>query len=81
MFPDESTDSWIFGGDFVATIGLPIVVFRTLDWYVVDIGDSDVGNFGLEDEVDIVIEDQNRIRPPHQKGSESLSSKGGLKGC
>ena len=81
MFPDESTDFWIFGGDFVATIGLLIVVFWTLDRYVIDIGDSDMGNFGLEDEVDIIMEDRNRIRPPHQKGSESLSSEGGLKGC
>ena len=81
MFPDKSTDSWVFGGDFVATIGLPIVVFRTLDRYIVDIGDSDVGNFRLEDEVDIVMEDRNGIRPPHWKGSKLLSSKGGLKGC
>jgi hypothetical protein len=30
---------------------------QTFDWHVVDVGDGDMSDFGLQDEGDIIVED------------------------
>ena len=52
----------------------------TSDRYVVDVRDSEFGNFGLQDESDIVMEYRNGVSPPHWQCYELKRAEGGLEG-
>jgi hypothetical protein len=68
MLPDEASDPAIFVERFVATIIEDIVAARSLDWDIVDIGDSDVRYLRLKNVSNIIVKYRDRISPTHRKG-------------
>jgi hypothetical protein len=65
VFPNESTNAWVIWDGFVVAFFVQVTSFRTFDWNVVDVGDSDVRDFFLEDKGDVVVKYRNGVRPSH----------------
>jgi hypothetical protein len=57
MFPNETSDGRIVRDSFVGSANCAIFGFRAFHWSVVDVGYSDVRNFGLKDISDVVMQD------------------------
>ena len=76
VLPDESTDTTVLGENFAA-----VVTSWSLDWYVVDVGHRKLGDFGLEDIRDVVVEYRYRVRPTHGQRRESHCTVRCLKRC
>ena len=81
MFPDESPDAWVFRYEFLCTIGEDVSSFRTSKPDVIDIWNGDVGDFGLEDIHDVIVENGDRVHSTHRQGNKAEGSKRRLKCC
>src|ERR1700677_430495 len=71
VFPDKSMYSGVFGNGFESSVISYVVQFGSFDRYVIDIGNGDVRNFGLQDIGDVVMKYRDGIGPTYRKGDES----------
>jgi hypothetical protein len=55
VFPDKAANAWVFGDALLSAVGKEIPPLWTADGYVVDVGNCDVGYFGLQNECDVVM--------------------------
>jgi hypothetical protein len=78
VFPNEVTNSGILRNCFVCAVVGDVVSRGTADRYVVYEGNGGVGDFGLKDICDIVMEDRYRICPTHRKGDKLHCAEGRL---
>jgi hypothetical protein len=61
--------AWVLWYGLVRVVDFLVHSRRSLDRYIIDAGDGDMRDFGLQDEGDIVMEDQYRIGPTHREGN------------
>ena len=80
VLPDEAANAWVVRDAFFGAIGQHISLCRTADQDIVNVGNSCIGNFGLKNISDIVMEYRNGVRSPHQESDESERAKRGLEG-
>ena len=78
MLPDKASDAWVFRDGFEGSVGELVLCWRSASGDVVDVGNGEVGDFGLEHEADVFVEDGDGVRPSHREGDESAGSEGGL---
>jgi hypothetical protein len=55
MFPNEMSDGGIFRNSFIGSSDCAIFRLQAFHWSVVDVGNGDMGDFGLKDISDIVV--------------------------
>jgi hypothetical protein len=78
VLPDELANAGVIGNCFVAVV-LSFVACRwAFDGAVIHKWSGSVGDFGLEDKCDIVVEDSYCISPPLRKAGETYGSDRGL---
>ena len=65
MFPNESSDAWIFGNRLIRTVRLDVSCGWTFDWDIVNIQDRNIRDFRLKNERYVIMEDRDRIGPSH----------------
>ena len=53
----------------VVAVAVAIVAFGALAWAIVNVGNSEVGNLGLKNVGDVVVEDGYRVTPTHGQGA------------
>ena len=58
MLPNESSDAGVVGVRFVASVGRFVTSCRSANWNVVDERNRGVGDFGLQDVGDVVVENR-----------------------
>ena len=80
MFPHESPYSGVRCDRLVGPILSPIVVLRALDWDVVEVGQGQVRNLGLQDVRNVLVENGHRVGPPHGQRDEPMRSERCLEG-
>src|SRR5271154_1998164 len=61
VFPDKLMYSGVFRNGFTSSVVSYVVRFGSFDRYVIDVGNGDVWNFGLQDIGDVVVKYRNRI--------------------
>ena len=76
MPPHEAVNSQICGDVLFGSVNQDIACLRAADRDIVDIWNSGVGYFWLEDVSDVVMEDRDRIGPSHQQRDESERAEG-----
>jgi hypothetical protein len=80
VLPDELVNAGVIGNCFIAVVLSFVACGWPFDGTVVHKWSGSMGNFGLKDEGDIIVEDCYSISPPLRKASETYSSDGGLDG-
>jgi hypothetical protein len=80
VFPDEFADAGVVGNCFEAAIGCFILGGRAFDAAVIHERASDVRDFQLKDEGNIVMKDANSISPTLWETSKMHCSNGRLNG-
>jgi hypothetical protein len=75
VLPDKSTDAWVGGNALLGTVGKYIPPLGSSDRDVVDVRNCGVGDFGLEDMGDVVMEYGDGVGPAHGQGNESECAK------
>ena len=58
MLPNESSDARVVGVRFVAAVGRFVTSCWSTNWNVVDEWNRGVGDFGLQDVGDVVVENR-----------------------
>ena len=78
VLPEEASNIRVLWDAFGLAVRKEILGQGALDWHIVDVGDSNVRNFRLEDVGDVVMEDRHRVGPPHGQGDEPKGAEWGL---
>jgi hypothetical protein len=58
VLPNKLTYAWVLWYSLVRVVDLLVHSHRTFDWHIIHIGDSDMRDFSLQDEGDVVMEDR-----------------------
>ena len=69
VFPNESPNTGVLRYGLVLAVAIAIVALWSFAWAVVDVRHSEVGNLGLEDVGDVVVEDGYRVAPTHRQSA------------
>lgn len=78
VFPNKSPDAGVVRVHLVAAIGCLVSRGQTTNGNIVDERYRRVGDLGLEDMSDIVMENWYRVCPSHWKGDEAMGPEQGL---
>jgi hypothetical protein len=68
VFPNKPAYAWVLWNGLIGVVDISVCGYRSLDRYVVDVRDGDMGDFSLQDKGDVVVEDRNGIGPTHGEG-------------
>jgi hypothetical protein len=60
--------AWVLWNSLVRVVDILVRGRQSLDRHVVDVWDGDMGDFCLQDEGNVVVEDRNRVGPTHREG-------------
>ena len=71
ILPDEAANAAVFWDCFEGAVGGLVSRCGTSDGDIVDVGDSVLGNLQLQDVHHAIVEDGDRVSPPHREFGET----------
>ena len=81
VFPNKSPDARVVGVHLVAAIRCLVLCGWTVNENIVNERYCHVGDLGLEDMSDIVVENWYQVCPSHRKGDDVIGPEWGLECC
>jgi hypothetical protein len=78
VFPNKPVYAWVLWNGLIRVVNFSVRGRWSLDRYIVDVRDGDMGDFCLQDEGNIVMEDRNGVGATNREGHSSEGTKGGL---
>ena len=71
VLPDEAADATILRDCFEGAVGGLVSCCRTMNGYIINVGDRILGNLWLEDVHHVVMEDGDSVSPTHWEFDET----------
>jgi hypothetical protein len=68
VFQNKPAYAWVLRNSLVRVVNILVCGRRSLDRYIVNVWDGDMGDLSLKDEGDVVVEDWYGVGPTHGEG-------------